>query len=544
MGEFLRRLSRSLKESSQDWPQIAAQYEQGKEQEAFRRLGLERQTRRDEMYDAYRKHGQNLQKFQLQLAPLTHELELLGQQAQKAIELGDVDVLDEINRRQAEVQAQMKQMLQQALGDAEKTVPSMPSQAPQTAPTARPSSMPSYGQSEVLGESRVPSEPLTGMPSSLLDQSPLAPLRRSPEDSPVKNLPATVQLDDKGNIIPMPNAGDAVRNLPASVEVDANGNIIPAPNIKEAEQLLGSPAEDTSISMRLARGARSKKEKEELRKAITGARVAASKGGAQAGVDYLEMAVGRPLTEEEKSFYRPRLHEVAPVQNDTEGIYRYLIQEAPENRRSIWMGLPAKTRSALLAQHPDLKIPTVDSMSRRQGNQLGSVDYLVGKTFDYLGDTKFTDKMGPVWGNVYGLNPADQDVQAFKSHILLSAQIIGKYLEGGKMTDMDALRYMEMLPKFTNTPEVARRKMENIKGLVEATKKIYLSNSSYDPQGNNVLALPFNPNSAPLSDLAEWLNENGESDANASEILQIYENRRELESMTLEEEDAVMQEGQ
>ncbi len=31
MGEFLRRLSRSLKESSQDWPQIAAQYEQGKE---------------------------------------------------------------------------------------------------------------------------------------------------------------------------------------------------------------------------------------------------------------------------------------------------------------------------------------------------------------------------------------------------------------------------------------------------------------------------------------------------------------------------------
>lgn len=46
------------------------------------------------------------------------------------------------------------------------------------------------------------------------------------------------------------------------------------------------------------------------------------------------------------------------------------------------------------------------------------------------------------------------------------AQTIGKYLEGGKLTDSDIGRYKEMLPSLTDTSEVAQAKVENIKRLI------------------------------------------------------------------------------
>lgn len=101
---------------------------------------------------------------------------------------------------------------------------------------------------------------------------------------------------------------------------------------------------------------------------------------------------------------------------------------------------------------------------------------------------------GPVAGRVSGLLGAvgigETGKRAAETEAQLKsrAQIIGKYLEGGKLTDEDIKRYMEIIPKMTDKPEVARAKIENLKTLL--SNKYAADIESFQGSGFDVAGLP------------------------------------------------------
>jgi hypothetical protein len=75
----------------------------------------------------------------------------------------------------------------------------------------------------------------------------------------------------------------------------------------------------------------------------------------------------------------------------------------------------------------------------------------------------YSDIMGPVAGRARTLNPFDEDAQAFQADMVLVAQMVGKALEGGVLRQEDTKKYLKILPQISDTPEIAKRKVENVK---------------------------------------------------------------------------------
>ena len=48
----------------------------------------------------------------------------------------------------------------------------------------------------------------------------------------------------------------------------------------------------------------------------------------------------------------------------------------------------------------------------------------------------------------------------------IAAQVVGKFLEGGKLAEGDIARYRKLLPDINDTREVAQRKLDNVKDLM------------------------------------------------------------------------------
>lgn len=84
------------------------------------------------------------------------------------------------------------------------------------------------------------------------------------------------------------------------------------------------------------------------------------------------------------------------------------------------------------------------------------------------------DVMGPVAGRIAALSPYASQTKAFDARMKLAAQKIGVALEGGKLTDEDIGRYRQMLPNLTDTPDVARGKVEVVKQLLSQEKESQL----------------------------------------------------------------------
>jgi hypothetical protein len=84
---------------------------------------------------------------------------------------------------------------------------------------------------------------------------------------------------------------------------------------------------------------------------------------------------------------------------------------------------------------------------------------------------QFKDIMGPVGGRLRTLNPYDTDTQAFNSKMTAVAQIVGKAMEGGVLRKEDTIKYARMLPQISDTPEVAKRKIQNVMEMVKLQKQ-------------------------------------------------------------------------
>jgi hypothetical protein len=80
--------------------------------------------------------------------------------------------------------------------------------------------------------------------------------------------------------------------------------------------------------------------------------------------------------------------------------------------------------------------------------------------------------MGPLMGRVSGVMGSMQVGDTGKTAASINAamqqraQVIGKYLEGGKLTDGDIERYKKQLPQLSDAPEVAQAKVDSLRRLL------------------------------------------------------------------------------
>lgn len=126
------------------------------------------------------------------------------------------------------------------------------------------------------------------------------------------------------------------------------------------------------------------------------------------------------------------------------------------------------------------------------------------------------DISGPYKGMIskgqgfFEIGDVGRRAKAFDAQTLANAQIIGKYLEGGKMTDSDIDRYKKILPNIGDSPEVAQKKIIIVQNLIaqkQQSEKQALEQAGYNTKSLNVSDVQEGPNvrknSGKGEDLAE-----------------------------------------
>lgn len=97
----------------------------------------------------------------------------------------------------------------------------------------------------------------------------------------------------------------------------------------------------------------------------------------------------------------------------------------------------------------------------------------IGELSDQFGAS---DANNPVIGAVRGLNPLDTDAQGLQANIARVKQVIGKALEGGVLRKEDEVKYGKILPKLTDTDDVAARKISAIQSDLARKLSLYKKN--------------------------------------------------------------------
>lgn len=115
--------------------------------------------------------------------------------------------------------------------------------------------------------------------------------------------------------------------------------------------------------------------------------------------------------------------------------------------------------------------------------EIGDAESALG-TLDIL--TKaWGEKASSTGSGAASMLPWSQSRQ-YKDQLKQAAQGIGRYLEGGKMTDADVVRYEAMLPGPWDTPERAANKINSMQSLIESKRKGQVSGlqqSGFDVSG-------------------------------------------------------------
>jgi len=101
---------------------------------------------------------------------------------------------------------------------------------------------------------------------------------------------------------------------------------------------------------------------------------------------------------------------------------------------------------------------------------------------------------GPISG-LNALNPYDTESKVASAKLETAAQMVGKYMEGGVLRQEDVAKYKKMLPQITDTPEVAKAKLENVQGMLKDKQQQYIRD--YAASGFDVSK--FDAGSAPTT---------------------------------------------
>lgn len=90
---------------------------------------------------------------------------------------------------------------------------------------------------------------------------------------------------------------------------------------------------------------------------------------------------------------------------------------------------------------------------------------------------KYSSMIGPTSGlmtraaGFFGMGEAGEKARLLDASLKSRAQTIGKYLEGGKLTDSDIDRYKSMLPNIGDSKTVAQGKISNLQTLIAQKQK-------------------------------------------------------------------------
>ena len=80
----------------------------------------------------------------------------------------------------------------------------------------------------------------------------------------------------------------------------------------------------------------------------------------------------------------------------------------------------------------------------------------------------------PIKGTLSSLNPYNENVQTLNAKLTATAQVVGKYLEGGVLRQEDVPKYRKMLPNIGDTPAVAEQKLNYVQNLVDQKTRSYV----------------------------------------------------------------------
>jgi len=192
-----------------------------------------------------------------------------------------------------------------------------------------------------------------------------------------------------------------------------------------------------------------------------------------------------------KSKYAENLGKSLENKISTQGV----AQQNKEKEIAIKEKLAAAQEAALAAKvakeekttASGKQLPAAQAISFGEAN--ASFDALQAANNEYL---KNQDLTGPIQGKIsqgkalLEVGEAGKRAKSFDAQLKLNAQTIGKYLEGGKLTDADIDRYKSMLPSLYDSPEVANKKtilLQNLIAKKQKAEKEVLAQTGFNVEG-------------------------------------------------------------
>lgn len=133
-----------------------------------------------------------------------------------------------------------------------------------------------------------------------------------------------------------------------------------------------------------------------------------------------------------------------------------------------------------------MKLPPDKVLLVQQGAQVPKQLEDISKTLENVSDI-----MGPVAGRVAGANPYNEKARTAQSQIKASAQAFGRYMEGGVLRKEDEIKYQEMFPNLSDTPEIAKNKLAIVNKLLVDKQNAdvkALADQGYDTRAFSQLA--------------------------------------------------------
>ena len=137
------------------------------------------------------------------------------------------------------------------------------------------------------------------------------------------------------------------------------------------------------------------------------------------------------------------------------------------------------------------KLPADKVVSVTEGsnviNQLGSLNDVIDQNEGIF---------GPVAGRFYGNNPWDEQAKTLDAQLRTASQTVGKYMEGGVLRKEDEEKYRKMLPQLSDTPDVAKNKLQLVSKML--TDKYNADSGALSKSGYDTGGLPQVPASPSL----------------------------------------------
>lgn len=189
-----------------------------------------------------------------------------------------------------------------------------------------------------------------------------------------------------------------------------------------------------------------------------------------------------------KEKYSSKLSEVNTISTNSGGKYAEFLKKAKDEG-----GLTGKAATDWAKKMTEAALEGVPEVEKKE-LPAAQVVMLEDAKFlpDTLGDLQKMIESGqgtfdPLLGPIDTVNPFawyDSDKQVMAAKLRTTAQLVGKYMEGGVLRKEDEVKYAEMLPKNTDTREVALGKLNQVKEMLQQKTIGYID--GFDKSNYNV----------------------------------------------------------